>query len=91
MFEINVLEQAKNKLVFELKGADHTFCNVLKAELVKDKDVDIATYSIKHPLIGIPKITLITKGKDPKQAILDATARLAKTNKEFLTKFKKAQ
>jgi DNA-directed RNA polymerase subunit L len=27
--EINVVESTKNKLVIELKGEDHTFCNIL--------------------------------------------------------------
>ena len=31
--EFNVIEESKTKLVFELKGETHTFCNVLKKEL----------------------------------------------------------
>ena len=37
--ELNILEHTKKRLVFELKGADHTFCNLLKNELWQDKDV----------------------------------------------------
>jgi DNA-directed RNA polymerase subunit L len=86
--ELNVIETTKKKLIFELKGADHTCCNVLKDELWNDKSVIVATYNIKHPLIGIPKFILETDGKDPKKTLLDAVARLSKKNKEFLTKFK---
>ncbi|MFH1916498.1 MAG: DNA-directed RNA polymerase subunit L [Nanoarchaeota archaeon] len=87
--EIVVLEQTKKRLVFELKGADNTFCNVLKKELLADKDVAIATYAVKHPLIGIPKFIIECKGKSPKQALMDASERLTAKNKEFLQKFKR--
>lgn len=89
MMEIKVLESAKKRLVFELKGADHTICNVLKTELWKDKDIDVATYSIEHPLIGIPRIIVETKSGDPKKAIMKAIQNLESQNKEFLTKFKR--
>ena len=31
--EIKILDDKKNKLVIEVKGADHTLCNALKTEL----------------------------------------------------------
>lgn len=85
--EINVLENKKGRLVFELPGSDHTLCNSLKEELNKIKDVDVATYAIKHPLVGVPKF--IIEAKDPKKALLEASANLKKRNKAFLTAFKK--
>jgi len=87
--EINVLEQSAKKLVFELKGADNTFCNALKGELLKDKDVKTATYSIKHPLVGIPKFILETKAKKPTTVLSAAVKRLTEKNKDFLTRFKR--
>jgi DNA-directed RNA polymerase subunit L len=87
--EIVVLEKSKKRMVFELQGMDNTFCNVLKKELQADDDVSIATYSVKHPLIGIPKFIIETKGTTPKAALLAAVERLQVKNKEFLTKFKR--
>ena len=87
--EIVVIEQTKKKIIFELKGADNTFCNILKKELLADKDVSISTYSVKHPLIGIPKFIIECKGKSPKLALVDACERLTAKNKEFLQKFKR--
>jgi len=87
--EVVVLEKTKKRLVFELHGMDNTFCNVLKKELQYDEDVSIATYAIKHPLIGIPKFIIETKGTSPKEALLSAIERLQGKNKEFLTKFKR--
>ncbi|MBR9702679.1 DNA-directed RNA polymerase subunit L, partial [Candidatus Woesearchaeota archaeon] len=63
--EINVLEKKKNRLVFEIKGADHTLCNALKDELWNDKDVSAAAYSIDHPMKAVPKFIIETKKNDP--------------------------
>ena len=87
--EIKVLENTKKRLVFELKGSDHTLCNMLKTQLWENKDVEVATYSIEHPLIGIPKMIVETKTGDPKKAILKAIQDIEAINKEFLTKFKR--
>ena len=87
--ELVVIESTKKRLIFELKGATNTFCNVLKKELLEDKDVSIATYSIKHPLIGTPRFIIETKGKSPKKALETASESMIAKNKEFLQKFKR--
>ena len=89
--EIKILEQEAKKLVFQLIGADHTFCNALKKELVGLEGVEIATYAIEHPQIGIPKFLIETKAKvKPKDVLNTAIEAVQKKNKEFLTAFKKA-
>ena len=86
--KIEVLENEKNRLLFELKGADHTFCNVLKKELLGVKGVELATYAIEHPQSGVPKILIETKDSlSPKQALEKAVVSLKKDNKEFLKLF----
>jgi len=76
--EINVIEEKKNRLSFELKGQGNTFCNILKDELWNDKHVTVATYTIKHPLLGIPFMIVETDGrKSPKQALESAAERVA--------------
>ena len=86
--EVNVLENKKNYLVFELKGVDQTFCNAVKEELSMLADVDIATYSVSHPLVGVPKFHLRTKAKEPQKAISEAVKNLKAKNQEFLKAFK---
>jgi DNA-directed RNA polymerase subunit L len=81
--EINVLEESKKRMVFELKGETHTFCNALKEALWKVPGVDIASYTIEHPLVGIPKFILETKGIEPREALKKAVAELRKKGKEF--------
>ena len=86
--ELQVLEQKKHRIVFELPGADHTFCNALKQELWTDGDVTVSTYNISHPLTGTPKFVVESKG-DVTDALNKASKRLQKKNKEFLAAFKK--
>jgi DNA-directed RNA polymerase subunit L len=90
--ELKIIENTKNRLVFEIPGADHTLCNALKKELVETKGVEIATYAIEHPQIGIPKMILETSGAlTPKKALESAVAGLKDKNKEFLKAFSKVK
>ena len=89
--EVKVLEETKNRFVFELIGEGEAFCNVLKDELWKDKHIKTAGYHIEHPLEGIPKIIVETDGKEkPRTAFLAAITRLKKTNEKFSKEFTKS-
>jgi len=81
--EITVLEESKTRMVFEIAGSDHTLCNVLKKELYADDKVKAATYSIKHPSIGVPQMIVETSGKNPRDAVVDAAKRLQKACEKF--------
>jgi len=88
MMEVSLVEEKKNKIIFEIEGATHTFCNLLKEELHNDDSVKIATYSIEHPLIGTPKFILETSG-DAKKTLSDACKRMGKLSEKFMSEFKK--
>ncbi len=75
---LDVLEQAKNKIVLHIHVEDHTFCNALRDELNNDVNVTAAAYRIEHPLKPIPRFVVEVKSGDPKKAILDASNRLKK-------------
>ena len=81
--EFVVLEESKTKLVFQLKGENHTFCNALKNELHQVKGVEIVTCRIDHPLVGMPQFLLETKGIEPRKALKEALAALKKKTHEF--------
>ncbi len=88
--DINILEDKKSRLVFEIHGEDHTFCNILREELWNDKSVKVAAYNISHPLVGIPKFIVETDSKeDPKKALADAVSRLKKKDADLLKQVKK--
>jgi len=86
--ELTVLESKKHRIVFELRGTDHTFCNALKQELWNDDTIKVAAYNINHPLVGVPKFIVEGTG-DVKESLAAAAQRLQKRNKEFLTAFQK--
>jgi DNA-directed RNA polymerase subunit L len=86
--KIEVVESTNKKLVFELEGADHTFCNALKDQLSEDSSVTISAYNISHPLVGKPKFFLETnKEGTPKEALEKAVAELKKKNNAFSKAF----
>ena len=87
--ELKIIEDKKDLLRFELKGESHTLCNMLKQELTKDKEVQYATYSIAHPLIGIPDFIIKTKSITPREALKKAIKGLKTTNKNFVEAFSK--
>ncbi|MBR9675493.1 DNA-directed RNA polymerase subunit L [Candidatus Woesearchaeota archaeon] len=90
--ELEVREDKKSRFEFKLFGEDHTFCNALRDELWNDKEVTIAAYNIKHPLISEPIFVVeTTSKKEPRKALKDALKRLDKKNEEFLKEFSKAK
>lgn len=88
--KLKILEAKKNRMVLEIKGETHTFCNALKKELWNDKHVKAAGYNIRHPVVGIPKIVVETDGVEkPKKALIEAAKRLDKTASKFKSAFVK--
>ncbi len=86
--ELNILEEKKNKLVFEVKGAGHTLSNAIRKELWNDEHVKVAAYTIEHPLIGVPRFVLETDGADTKKTLVSAAKRLQKQVDKIKTEAK---
>ena len=89
--EFVVKESGKNKLVFDLKGEDHTLCNILVKRLQTNPHVKVAAYRIDHPLDRIPTIFLETAGATPQEALLEAIQEIEKETKDFDKSFAKAK
>jgi len=81
--EFTVVEETKTKMVFQLKGETHTFCNLLKDELLNTKSVVTAAYRVDHPLTGIPQFLVETKGAEPRKALKEALASIKKKAEAF--------
>jgi len=87
--EAKILEEKKQHLVVELKGASHGLCNALEKELWNDDGVKAASYTTGHPLIGVPKLTIETAtGTQAKQILTKAIARLKKRAEKFKSELK---
>jgi DNA-directed RNA polymerase subunit L len=82
--ELKIIEKAKKKLIIDVIGEDHTFCNALKEELWNDKHVQVASYSIDHPLERKPHIVVETDGEEtPEEALIAAAKRVGKEAAKF--------
>ncbi len=82
--ELNILMDKKNKLIVQVKDGDHTICNALRKELYNDSHVKNAGYTIRHPLVGIPRIIVETDtSTTPRKALIAAAERLKKANEQM--------
>jgi DNA-directed RNA polymerase subunit L len=87
--QINVLEDKKNRFVFEVEGLGHTMLNILEKEMWTDSHVKVATYSIKHPQVSKPTFIVETNGdENPKNALTSAVTRLKKISEKFSKEIK---
>ncbi len=76
--ELKIVEEKKNKLVFDLEGETYTIVGILKKELYNDEHVKAAGYNVAHPLINVPRFVVETDGEDPKKVVRSAIKRLQK-------------
>ena len=83
--KIDIIEETKTKMRFVLPEMDHTFSNILVDTLYSIQGVEIATYSIDHPLTGKPEFILKTKDISPKEDLKMAAEKI----KDNFSKFKK--
>lgn len=81
--EFVVVEESKTKLVFDLRGETHTFANLLKEELLSTKGVTTASYRVDHPLTGVPRFLVETKGVEPRKALKEALNSIKKKAETF--------
>tara|TARA_Y100000034_G_C6739329_1_gene327978 strand:+ start:409 stop:684 length:276 start_codon:yes stop_codon:yes gene_type:complete len=87
--ELDIIEEDKDKIKFEIKGEGHTFSNPLSKELWKDSHVKTSGYHIKHSLVSNPVFVVETDGNEkPKVSLKKASGRLEKEMSDFLKKFK---
>lgn len=81
---MTVLEDKKRRMVFELKEADAGLCTAIEKELWNDDAVTLASFTIDHPMVGVPKFTIETNtDREPKEALKKALARLKKQAEQF--------
>lgn len=82
--EINAIKETKKEFVFEAKGVGHTFCNLIKDALYDVKGVEAASYTIEHPLVGVPRFIVVTDGKiSPRDAVLEAIKKVKSQNSKM--------
>jgi len=89
--EVKILKKSHNELKMEATGEGHTFCNVIQKALLKDERVDLAGYSVPHPLTSNPVIYVRTRGQSKPETVLrDAIEEVQKESEAFRTALEKA-
>ncbi len=85
--DVNIVEESKNRFVFELLSHDHTVLLLVKEALQDNDDVKLLTFSVGHPETGKPLFILETKKNDAKklflQSLNEVEKNLQKLQKEF--------
>jgi len=75
--EIKIIDLEPNKARLLFVGEGHTFMNALTDELLRDPGVDVARYMMEFHFSD-PELMVTTVGdRDPLEAIIDASRRLA--------------
>ena len=88
--KVKILEMKDTEVKIEIAGEDHTLLVPLTSKLLENRQVDIATYTIKHMLTCDPVLYVKMKEGDPLAAIVSAAASLASEFDDFEALYKKA-
>ena len=87
---IRMIEDKPEFMKFEVVGESHGFCNVLRRILIEDEYVVFAGYSLDHPLLSNPIMSIRTQNKLARDALKDALEKLIARSNEFSKKFEEA-
>ena len=87
--EVQILNETKDFIEFEIKGEGHTLCNVLRQELSTLDGVNFASYNLKHPIIGNPIMAVNINKGSPKKVVLEGVNQLKSKTKELRSLLKK--
>lgn len=76
--EVKILEMDKNYVKITVTGEDHSFLSLIQRNLLEDSRVEVAKYTISHPLVGAPTLYVRTKDKDPLEVLKEANNDIVK-------------
>ena len=74
--EVSVVNQSKNELEIEIRGANETLLGPLMNHTVADTNVDYASYYMGHIVLDHPRFYVRTKKGTPKNAIKKAVEKI---------------
>ena len=74
--EVSVVNQSKNELEIEIRGANETLLGPLMNHTLADSNVDYASYYMGHIVLDHPRFYVRTKKGTPKNAIKKAVEKI---------------
>ncbi len=84
------VEHTKYELKVEIGGEGHSFPNLLRKTLLEESAVEFTGYSIEHPLLASPILTLKTKRRQANVVFRESLEKMLARTEEFRKKFKQA-
>jgi DNA-directed RNA polymerase subunit L len=85
-----IIDIKDNQLELKLQEEDISIMYIIQHELLKEKSIEFAGVSLKHPLIKEYVVRIITKKKDPIEAIREASVSASEHIKELTSTLKTA-
>ena len=76
LMEVSVVNQSKNELEIEIRGANETLLGPLMNHTLADSNVDYASYYMGHIVLDHPRFYVRTKKGTPKKAIKKAVEKI---------------
>ncbi len=84
--ELEIRKRTNRELVFKIKGEDHTLGNLVAKMALRHPNVELAAYTIEHPLDGSPVVRIITDGtKDPVDVLIEVLENSKRISLELLS------
>ncbi len=87
--DVNIIEDEKNRFVFEFLSHDHTVLLLVKDHLKDNEDVKLLTFSVGHPETGKPFFVLETKKNNAKKLFLNSLSEIEKSLQKIQKDFEK--
>jgi len=88
--KIEILEETKDKIKFNLIGARHSIPEMLKNQLLNYKEVTLASGMLKHFEDENSEFLLIVKNANPREILIKAIEELQKEINSFKDSMLKA-
>jgi len=84
------IEHSRTEIKVEFPEEGHGFCNLLRKTLLEEPDVQFAGYTIEHPLLANPVVSLKTKKRQANVVLREGFERILARTEEFRKKFNQA-
>jgi DNA-directed RNA polymerase subunit L len=87
---VEIADIKDNEIELKIREEDISILYILQHELLKEKSMDFAGVTQKHPLTKDYQLRVATKRKDPMEVIQDASSTAQEYSKELLSMIKSA-
>jgi DNA-directed RNA polymerase subunit L len=85
-----IIDIKDNQLELKLQEEDISIMYIIQHELLKERSVEFAGVTLQHPLIKEYVVRIITRKKDPIEAIREASVSASEHIKELTSTLKTA-